>query len=214
MFLTIQKFFGLSGLDTLAGINRRKMKLYIVESVGVRLLERFSRMKTMNSSVKPVYTICTGRGECLIIQVDSREQKYDHVTNHFDEVGVKWVKSKCVVGDYVNLENPMVVIDRKKDLQEVAGNLTQQHERFKWELELAKELGYKLIILVEEPGMKTLTDVCKWYNWRRKRNPKAITGKTLYKIMLTVSEKYGVTWEFCTKETCGKRILELLGGEP
>lgn len=146
----------------------------------------------------------------MIIQVDSREQKFEHVTNYFDAQGIKWVKSKCVVGDYVNLENPMVVIDRKKDLQEVAGNVCQQHERFVRELELARELGYKMIVLVEEPNITNLQNVCSWYNWRRKKNPKAVTGKTLYKIMLTMSEKYGVIWEFTTKQDCGKRIVELL----
>ena len=147
----------------------------------------------------------------MIIQVDSREQKFDHVTNYFDSQGIKWVKSKCVVGDYVNLENPMVVIDRKKDLQEVAGNVCQQHERFVRELELAKDLGYKMIVLVEEPNIKRLVDVCGWYNWRRRTNPKAINGKTLYKIMSTLSEKYGVIWEFTSKGNCGRRIVELLG---
>lgn len=149
----------------------------------------------------------------MILQVDSREQKYEHVTNYFDSQGIKWVKSKCVVGDYVNLENPMVVIDRKKDLQEVAGNVCQQHDRFVRELELANELGYKMIVLVEEPKIKTLSEVCKWYNWRRKKNPKAINGKTLYKIMSTMQDKYGFEWQFCTHENTGKRIVELLGGQ-
>ena len=148
----------------------------------------------------------------MVIQVDTREQKYEHVTKYFDSQGIKWVKSKCVVGDYVNLENPMVVIDRKKDLQEVAGNVCQQHERFIRELELAKELGYKMIVLVEEPTMTCLEDVCHWYNWGRKKNPKAITGRTLYKIMLTISQKYDVEWKFTSKEKCGERIVELLGG--
>ena len=148
----------------------------------------------------------------MVIQVDSREQKFDHVTNYFDSNGIKWVKSKCVVGDYVNLLNPMVVIDRKKDLQEVAGNVCQQHERFVRELELAKDLGYKMIILVEEPNITALQNVCSWYNWRRKKNPKAITGKTLYKIMKTMESKYNVSWEFTSKKDCGKRIVELLGG--
>jgi len=106
----------------------------------------------------------------------------------------------------------MVVIDRKKDLQEVAGNVCQQHERFVRELELAKELGYKMIILVEEPNITDLLGVCSWYNWRRKKNPKAVNGKTLYKIMLTMSQKYGCEWQFTTKQNCGKRIVELLGG--
>ena len=104
----------------------------------------------------------------------------------------------------------MVVIDRKKDLQEVAGNVCQQHERFVRELELANELGYKIIVLIEETNITKLTDVCGWFNWRKKKNPKAVNGKTLYKIMLTMSEKYNVEWQFTTKQNCGKRIVELL----
>lgn len=148
----------------------------------------------------------------MVIQIDTREQKYDHVVNYFDSQGIKHVRSKCVVGDYVNLENPMVVVDRKKDLQEVAGNVCQQHERFVRELELAKELGYKMYILVEEPNITKVEQVFGWYNWRRKKNPKAISGRTLGKIMLTMSQKYGVEWVFTTKANCGERIVELLGG--
>lgn len=149
----------------------------------------------------------------MIIQIDTREQKYEHVTKYFDSQGIKYIRSKCVVADYVNLENPMVVVDRKKDLQEVIGNVTQQHDRFVRELELAKELGYKIIVLIEEPSVKKLVDVCGWYNWRLKKNPRATNGRTLYKIMLTMSQKYGVAWEFTTKGECGKRIVELLSSE-
>lgn len=144
------------------------------------------------------------------IIVDTREQKYNHVTKHFDEAGIKWVRSKLICGDYQNPLNPMVVVDRKKDLQEVAGNVCQQHDRFVRELELAKELGYKLIVLVEDPTITSLPNVCSWYNWRRKKNPRAVNGKTLYKIMSTMSDKYGVEWQFTTKQNCGQRIVELL----
>lgn len=146
----------------------------------------------------------------MVIQIDSREQKYDHVVKYFDSQGIKHVRSKCVVGDYVNLANPMVVVDRKKDLQEVCGNVTQQHERFVRELELAKELGYRMIVLVEEPNIKDLVDVCSWYNWRRKKNPRAINGKTLYKIMKTMSDKYGFEWKFTSKQKCGETIVNIL----
>lgn len=144
------------------------------------------------------------------IIVDTREQKYNHVTDYFDKEGIKWVRSKLICGDYQNPLNPMIIIDRKKDLQEVAGNVCQQHDRFVRELELARELGYKMIILVEDPNITTLPKVCSWYNWRRRTNPKAVSGKTLHKIMSTMSEKYDITWEFTTKENCGKRIVELL----
>ena len=145
-----------------------------------------------------------------MIQIDSREQKYDHVVKYLDSQGIKHIRSKCVVGDYVNLENPMVVVDRKKDLHEVAANVTKDHDRFVREVELAKELGYRLIVLVEEPNITSLQNVCSWYNWRRKKNPRALNGKTLYKIMLTMSEKYGFEWQFTTKGKCGERIVELL----
>ena len=148
----------------------------------------------------------------MIIQVDTREQKYDHVTKYFDSNGIKWVKSKCVVGDYINLENPMIVVDRKKDLQEVVGNVTTQHNRFVRELELAKELGFTMIILIEEPNIKVLSEVPSWFNWRLKKNPKAVSGKKLYRIMTTMKDKYDVNWLFTTKGNCGQRIVELLGG--
>lgn len=149
----------------------------------------------------------------IIIQVDTRERKYDHVVAEFDKQDIKWVRSKCIVGDYVNLENPMIVVDRKKDLQEVAGNVCQDHERFTNELKLANELGIKLIVLIEDPKIMNLEGVCGWYNWRRKKNKKAITGKTLYKIMKTMSEKYGVEWRFTSPFKCGKEIINILGGE-
>jgi ERCC4-type nuclease len=144
------------------------------------------------------------------IIVDTREQKYNHVTDYFDSQEIKWYRSKLICGDYQNPLNPTVIIDRKKDLQEVAGNVCQQHERFIRECELAKELGYRMIVLVEEPGMENLVDVCAWYNWRKKKNPRAVSGNTLYKIMKTISEKYNVEWEFTTKSKCGERIVELL----
>lgn len=147
------------------------------------------------------------------IIVDTREQKYNHVTNYFDEQGIKWVRSKLICGDYQNPLNPTVIIDRKKDLQEVAGNVCQQHDRFVRELELAKELGYKLIVLVEEPNITNVEQVFGWYNWRRRNNPKAINGKTLHKIMKTMESKYNVEWRFTTKSNCGKTIVELLGGD-
>ena len=148
----------------------------------------------------------------MVIQIDSREQKYDHVVNYFDSQNIKWFRSKCVVGDYINLENPMVSIDRKKDLQEVAGNVCQQHQRFVRELELAKELGYKMIVLIEEESIKNLSEVPKWYNWRKRKNPKAISGKQLFKIMSTMADKYNVEWRFTTKSKCGETIIKLLGG--
>ena len=40
---------------------------------------------------------------------------------------------------------PQLVVDRKKDLNELCGNVTQQHERFRRELISGKEAGIRLV---------------------------------------------------------------------
>jgi len=148
----------------------------------------------------------------LVIIEDTRNkpEKNIHIKLQLERLGYKVVRSKLYCGDYSWATNQKVCIDTKQDLQEVCGNLTQQHDRFRAECERAKEAGIQLIILVQEPSVKILSDVCGWYNWRKKKNPKALSGKQLYKIMSTMTERYGVSWQFTTKQNCGKRIVELL----
>jgi hypothetical protein len=38
------------------------------------------------------------------------------------------------------------------------------------------------------------------------------SGEQLYKMLSTMSEKYGVEFQFCQKSETGKQIIELLGG--
>ena len=150
----------------------------------------------------------------MTIVEDSRQKpdKNKHIKQQLEALGYKVVRSKLLVGDYTWPTDQHICVDTKFGLQEVASNLTQDHERFKRECILAKDCGIQLVVLVQEPGIKILSDVCGWYNWRRKKNPKAVSGKQLYKIMTTMTERYGVAWVFCTRNTVGKRIVELLGG--
>ena len=86
------------------------------------------------------------------IQVDTREHKkeWERVQKQFDKIeNIQYFRSKLYVGDYQSLDNPRLVIDRKKDLQELCGNVTQQHERFKAELIRAMQAGIQVVILVE-----------------------------------------------------------------
>lgn len=150
----------------------------------------------------------------MIIIEDTRNkpEKNKHVRDQLEKLGHKVVRSKLYCGDYSWATDQKICIDTKQDLQEVCGNVTQQHERFRAECERAKEAGIQLIILVQEPGIKILSDVCSWYNWRRKKNPKALNGKQLYSIMCTMQERYGVVWLFCNKRNVGQRVIELLNG--
>ena len=150
----------------------------------------------------------------MTIIEDSRQKpdKNKHIKQQLESLGYKVIRSKLLVGDYSWPTDQHICVDTKFGLQEVASNLTQDHERFKRECILAKDCGIQLVVLVQEPGIKILSDVCGWYNWRRKKNPKAVSGKQLYKIMATMQERYNISWVFCTRNTVGKRIVELLGG--
>lgn len=151
----------------------------------------------------------------MTIQIDSREHKWElaRIQRQLTALGCKTIVSKLYVGDYQSLDNPRLVIDRKKDLLELCGNVTQQHERFQRELIKAQEAGIRLIILIEHGGdIQSLEDVYFWDNPRLLQSPKATTGKRLYKSLCTIRNRYNVRFEFCTKQETGKKIMELLDG--
>lgn len=147
------------------------------------------------------------------LQIDSREHKSElaRIRPQLKRAGCRTFVSKLLVGDYMNLDNPRLIIDRKKDLIELCGNVCQQHERFRAELIRAREAGIQLIILCEHgKEIRTLEDVWFWHNPRLKRSPKATTGKQLYKSLCTIRDRYGVRFEFCEKRETARKIMELL----
>ncbi len=164
------------------------------------------------------------------VQVDTREhaKEWERIKGQFDALGVQYFRSKMYVGDYQSLDNPRLVIDRKKDLQEIVGNVCQQHERFKAELLRAKEQGIKLVILCEHGAdIKSLEDVYFWQNPRKyqirwktvngKRvkdviSAKAVDGNQLYKSLCTIRDRYNVDFVFCRKEETGQKIVDILRG--
>ena len=149
----------------------------------------------------------------MIIQIDTHEKvaAVKRIKGQFDALGIEWIPSKMHVGDYQDFFNPRVVIERKKDLLELAGNVGQDHRRFSAELKEAQRLGIKLIILCEHGGqIQALEDVPKWVNPRLKDSPLAISGERLYKILLTMSLNYNVEIHFCDKRKTGAEIVRLL----
>ena len=87
----------------------------------------------------------------MLIMVDTREKQraIRKILKGFDERNIQYVSSKLYVGDYMSLDNTRLIIDRKQNLQELFGNVCQQHERFKRELLKAMEAGIQIIILIE-----------------------------------------------------------------
>ena len=111
----------------------------------------------------------------MTIQVDSREKAraITKILAEFERQQVKHYISKLYIGDYMSLDNPRVIVDRKQNLSELCGNVCQQHERFRNELIRAQENGIKLIILCENgKGIETLNDLVFWENPRSKKRVK------------------------------------------
>lgn len=165
------------------------------------------------------------------IQIDSREKAraIRKIIKTFDEQGVNHFSSKLLVGDYMSLDNPRLIIDRKQNLQELCGNVCQQHERFKKELIKAMQANIQLVILIEHGSdIKSLEDVYFWKNPRKhevkfrmvngKRekstvSAKAVDGNQLYKSLCTIRDRYNVRFEFCEKKDTGSEIIRILSGD-
>jgi ERCC4-type nuclease len=151
----------------------------------------------------------------MVIQIDSREKPaaVKRILQSLDCAGIRHFVSKLYVGDYATLDNPRLVIDRKKDLTELATNVTTGHDRFSAELQRAAELGIRVIVLCENGGrIKKIDDVIGWQNPMAAKIPHHVDGERLYRILCTMRERHGLDLRFCEKHQTGQAIIHLLGG--
>jgi len=161
------------------------------------------------------------------IQIDTREHESERkrIMHQFDKLNVDYFIEKLDTGDYLDVDNPSIVVDRKKGLSEICGNLTHDHDRFRRECIRAQEEGKIFVVLCETAEKITCgNDVKNWVNpravTRKKINGvwidiknKVMNGERLYKIMVTMSEKYHVYWRFCKPKDIGERIVRILKGD-
>lgn len=148
----------------------------------------------------------------MVIIEDTRQKSGMHELkhSHFEEMGVQIVRNMLPFGDYA--VPPSITVDTKANMDEIANNIGSDHQRFKRECIAARDAGCQLIILVEnEENIKSVDDVHKWINPDVIYRPRAITGERLEKAMKTMSERYGVRFEFCRPEEAAGKIIELLG---
>ena len=152
----------------------------------------------------------------MVIVADTREKPRAivRILDTFRKEGITVVRRALNFADYWNPDNPGVIIDRKQNLQEVCGNVVQGRKRFVREIERCNRNKCHLILLVEHGGkIKSLADVINWKNPRLRESPYAVSGERLFKIMTAMANYYQIEWQFCSKQSTGKRIIELLGGE-
>lgn len=153
----------------------------------------------------------------FVVLTDTRQQKEEHILKEFDKQGIIHIRTTLPSADYMVLRydekkgmylDYSILIDTKKDLEEIAGNLcnTQSHERIKREIFKGQELGAKeFIFLINGGKIKTIQDLENWTSKRTK-----VKGSTLLKVMSTMKERYGVRFIIVPKKEMGKQVLKLL----
>ena len=149
----------------------------------------------------------------MIIIEDTRQMVNAHDLKHlqFAKIGVELSRCALPFGDYAL--PPTISVDTKKDMGEIAMNLTSEHARFRRECERAQAAGCQLVILIEnEDGINVIDDVHLWDNPRLAVSEKAITGERLEKVMKTMTHRYGVKFMFCRPLEAATKIMEILNG--
>lgn len=141
-----------------------------------------------------------------MITVDSREKKNQHILDYFNRHNIDYEIRKLETADYWNSENPNVIIDKKYGLLELAQNLcSDDKSRFWNEVRRSYKDKQKFIVLVEESKIRSLADVSTWSSKYTK-----LSGSRLQAEMYRLGIAYNITFEFCSKRSTGKRIMELL----
>ena len=148
--------------------------------------------------------------------VDTREHAniVKPILKYFDSVGVPYERSKLLFGDFMDFNNPSIVVDRKRNIAELAKNCTVEAERFKKELERAQRANSRLVLLVEQNRYKdgdrwihveTIEDLMLWESPHT-----TIRGEKVYRVLRSWMAKYPLRIEFCDKRSTGRRIYEII----
>ena len=131
----------------------------------------------------------------LAIICDTRE-KDPHVSEWFAKNKVPTITRKLDTGDYsaqlgeMSMERE-IVVERKRNLDEICGNFTVERERFEREFMRAKAYGTKVFLIIENA---TWADIFLG-NYRSKTTPKSLMGS-----LLSWMVRFNITVLFCKPE--------------
>ena len=147
----------------------------------------------------------------MIIIEDTRQQNKKHERKHRDwkKAGDEIIRSKLVVGDYTL--PPKISIDTKKDIHEIGANIcgsVDDNKRFSEECKLAKRIGCKLIILIEDKRFSSIDDL--YGKAIELHSGRIIPGDQLAVAMRTLSGRYGVDFMFCKPGDTAEVVKKLL----
>lgn len=154
--------------------------------------------------------------ETFAVLVDTREQDTARSRRRFRAMGAPVLRATLDFGDYAatatlpggrplldlsSRVRPLCVIERKMDLDELAMCLTRGRDRFRREMERAKDAGATVWLLVENGNWEALLAG----RYRSRFQPKAYLGS-----LVAWSVRYGMRVLFCDELTAPILIREIL----
>lgn len=132
----------------------------------------------------------------LTVIADSREQINQHILTWLDGKGIQHVTRTLETGDYSAILDgetfeDEVVIERKANLDELAGNFTTSRERFEREMIRAKANGIKVFLIIENASWHDIL----LHNYHSQLKPQSLMAS-----LLSWQVRYNITIMFCRPE--------------
>lgn len=142
----------------------------------------------------------------LVVIADSREQVHQLIIFWLDKHNIQHKSRALETGDYsvmlgdATFEDE-VVVERKANLDEIAGNFTNGRERFEREMIRAKAGGIKVFLIVENASW---TDIFL-HNYRSELKPQSFAA-----TLLSWQARFNLTVIFCKPSETAQIIYSTL----
>ena len=144
----------------------------------------------------------------MVMVVDSRERKNEHIIQYFEDNKIPYVVDKLKSGDYsffvpnnpdLNVDRKFI-IEKKNSLTELASNFTADRERFHREFQRLDE-DETMHLLIEGATFKKLLAG----SYRSSFAPNAYLAS-----LLSFCIRYDIKCWFCTPDESGELIYKIL----
>lgn len=152
----------------------------------------------------------------LRVVVDSREQQTDRAKERYQRFEVPWERAHLDFGDYTynytmpdglprydisDVIHPKIAIERKMNLDELAGCFVDKSGRFAREFQRATEHGAKIYLLVENASWEQIIA----HKYKSRLHPNSFRS-----FITAYMARYNLSLIFCKSETTGGLIKEIL----
>lgn len=147
----------------------------------------------------------------MVVLIDTREKRNEHILSYFDKQGITYRKEKLDFGDYTFLLpsaatgqdniyfHDSIVVERKNSLEELSGNLAQKRKQFEIEFLKARNAGAKIYLMVEDVG--------GYSSIISHRYDTQFTPVSFMSSLKTFEHRFGANIQFIDKQYSGYFII-------